>query len=164
MSISADTDKNRVSDIVKPVVDPQMPSKTFVIKGRMADKLAAILAATALGLSLLLSGLFFAGFVANDYHIFAITSALGLTVFLGAFAIVPMAIVLMLARKAYQNGGNLGLYLWVLFLVMPWLALSILCLIYTPLPSWMSSLAVLFALTLTIWGSISLVLEIKFKR
>jgi len=130
-------------------------------KGRLADKIAAIIAATALGLSILLSGLFFAGFVANDYHILAITSALALSLFLGGFAIIPMAIIIILARRAYRKGGYAVLYLWVLFLIIPWLILSILCLIFTPLPVWMSMSAVLFALVLTIWGMISFILELK---
>lgn len=133
-------------------------------RGRLADKLAAILAAAGLGLSILLSGLFFAGFVANDYYFGAISSALILTLFLGSFAIAPMMIILILARKAYRDGGNLGLYAWVLFLIIPWLCLSILCLAFTPLPIWMSVICVLFALTLTIWSLISFVLELKYRR
>jgi len=153
--------------ILKPIAATDASNQSSELArnhGRLADKIAAIIAATALGLSILLSGLFFAGFVANDYHIFAITSALALSVFLGGFAIVPMAIIMGLARKAYRNGGYAALYLWVLFLVLPWLALSILCLIFTPLPVWMSALVVLFAATLTVWGMISLILELKPQR
>jgi len=148
------------------VLEPFVATETapLRVKGRLADKLAAIIAATALGLSILLSGLFFAGFVANDYHLFAITSALALSLFLGGFAIVPMAIITILARRAYQKGGRVSLYLWSLFLILPWLALSILCLIYTPLPMWMSAIAVLFAVLLSLWGIISLIFDFKETR
>jgi len=154
-----------------PQIDDELVTKlaaTDVVssssKGRLADRVAAIIAASALGLSLLLSALFFAGFVANDYHIFAITSALGLSLFLGSFAIIPMAIVIILALKAYRQGGNSGLYLWALCLILPWLILSIICLIYTPLPVWMSFCAILFAATLTFWAILSLILEIKHQK
>ncbi|MEP1231628.1 MAG: hypothetical protein ABJG88_13220 [Litorimonas sp.] len=157
------TDLDRASDdsaIVSPVVE-DVPSA--VSKGRLADRLAAIIAACALGLALLLSFLFFTGFVVNDYHILAITSALGFSLFLGAFAIVPMGIIVVLALRAYRNGGNINIYLWVLCLILPWLILSLLCLIYTPLPAWMSLTAVLCALSLTFWGIISLGFEVKYK-
>ena len=154
-----------------PQIDDELVTKlaaTDVVssssKGRLADRVAAIIAASALGLSLLLSALFFAGFVANDYHIFAITSALGLSLFLGSFAIIPMAIVIILALKAYRQGGNSVLYLWALCLILPWLILSIICLIYTPLPVWMSFCAILFAATLTFWAILSLILEIKHQK
>ena len=105
-----------------PQIDDELvtkPAATDVAsspsKGRLADRVAAIIAASALGLSLLLSALFFAGFVANDYHIFAITSALGLSLFLGGFAIIPMAIIMILALKAHRQGGNVGLYLWAVY-------------------------------------------------
>jgi len=151
-------------DIISPVSDIAAISSIAPNYGRTTDKLAAIIAATALGLSILLSGLFFAGFVVNDYHFGAISSALALTLFLGSFAIAPMAIILILARKAYRNGGSVRLYAWGLLLIVPWQGLSILCLIFTPMPIWMSLMAVIFALFLTIWSMISLILELKYRR
>jgi len=148
---------------LKDEIFPIVADRKLPIKGRLADKLAVILTLTALGLSLLLSGLFFAGFVANDYHIFAITSALTLTVLLGGFAIVPLIIISVLAAKSYRQGGTKKVYLWALFLILPWLGLSILCLIYTPLPIWMSVAAALIASLLTLWASVSLLLELKNK-
>jgi len=165
MTESEAVDTGEAKDSDEAVIEPIEPAIIAAArKGRIVDKIAAIVAATALGLSILLSGWFFAGFVANDYHIFGITSALGLSLFLGSFAIVPMAIIMMLARRAYQKGGHIALYLWSILLILPWMALSIICLIFTPLPIWMSTTVVLFALTLSIWGIISLILELKNRR
>ncbi len=157
-------DEAALQDTVIEPVSSQKNNSKPAFKGRLADKLAAIIAVTALGVSILLSGLFFAGFVVNDYHIFAITSALGLSLFLGAFAIGPLLIITILARKAYRDGGQIKLYLWVLFLILPWLTLSILGLTHTALPIWMSLAAVLFAASLTLWGVVSCLLEIRNKR
>ena len=133
-------------------------------KGRAADKLALLITVIAIVLTLIMAGLFFTGFIANDNHLEAVISALLLTIFLASFAIGPLIAIGWAAHKAYHFGGNFKLYLRVFLLIMPWLILLILCLLYTPITWWVNIMALVFAALLTFWASFSMILEVKASK
>lgn len=130
-------------------------------KGRRADKAAGIISLIAMGAALWLASLFFAGFVANDYHAFAVISSFALSVFLAAYAVIPLGLLTVFARRAYKDGGTAKLYGWCLLLIIPWVALGILCLLFTPLPVWIGVSTVMCGVVLLLWAAVSLCLEFR---
>ncbi|WP_409432821.1 hypothetical protein ACJ3XI_11525 [Litorimonas sp. RW-G-Af-16] len=128
-------------------------------KGRQADRWAAIIAALTAALAIIGSVIFFAGFVANDSYFGAVVSAFAFTVLLGAFAVGPPLIIARIAWRAYQKGATQSQAVWSFVLAAPWLALSIMLMLYTPLPVWVSGLAVLASLVLTLWALVTFILE-----
>ena len=128
-------------------------------KGRTADRLAAIIAFVATALAVLAAGIFFAGFVENDKAFGAVIAAFLFTALIGAFAIIPPLIIGFLARRSYKRGAVRRDLLWALVLALPWTILSVLIMLYTPLPIWISLAAFIVSLLLTLWAVISLFLK-----
>ncbi len=147
-----------MTEQLKPVaVNDHRPR---VAKGRLADKVAAIIAMLASGLAVIGSVIFFAGFVANDNHLAAVVSAFSFTALLGAFAIVPPLLIARIAWRAHKQGGGARRgAAFSLLLALPWVILSALLLAYTPLPIWISGLAFIISILLTIWAVAGLFLE-----
>jgi len=150
-----------VSDIIKPIAANDRAEKRNRPdpKGRLADKLAASIALIAALLAIIGSVIFFAGFVANDSYFGAVVSAFTFTALLGAFAVGPPLIIARIAWSAYKKGGTKKDAAWALALSLPWLVLSALLITYPPLPIWVSGLAFIASLLLTVWAAISLVIE-----
>lgn len=127
-------------------------------RGRPADRIAAGVAALALVLSVAATVWFFLGFVENDPEWRASSSALLLSLGLGAFAIIPSAVAARMAWTAWQTGFQVRHGLWTLVLWLPWLGLGVL-LARSPLPAWAGAAASVLALLLCLWAAVSLWLE-----
>lgn len=127
--------------------------------GRRADVLAAALAGLGAVLSIFAALWFFLGFAENDTRPEHLTSALGLTLILFAFAIVPFLCVAGIARKAYKLGTKRTHLLWTLFLMLPWIGLGLITVFYTPLPIFAGIIMSALAALLTLWAAVSLVLD-----
>ena len=145
---------------MEPDIHPILDRKPAAARhGRLADAVASGIAALAALLSLIVGIVFFAGFVENDNHFAAIVSAFSFTALLAAFAIVPPIIISRIAWRAYRNGGTRRGAAFCLLLSGPWLILSGLCVAYTPLPIWVSGLALLLSALLAIWAIAGIFLE-----
>ena len=133
-------------------------------RGRPADRIAAGVALVALVLSALGTLWFFLGFFENDPEFRASSSAFLLSLGLGAFAIIPSAVVMRLAWAAYRRGFSLAYGLWGLVLMAPWVVLGFILLRRSPLPWWGPAVALLLSALLCLWAIISLVLEWRERR
>ena len=132
--------------------------------GRAADRLAMILAGLGTVFSCAAAIWFFAGFAENDTRPEHLASALGLTIILFAFAILPFGAVTFIARRAYQTGTTPAPLLWTLFLMLPWVILGSLAVSHTPLPIWCGLVFVSLSAMLCIWALISLILDRRNPR
>ena len=126
--------------------------------------MAAGVALVALVLSALGTLWFFLGFYENDPEFRASSSAFLLSIGLGAFAIVPSAVVMRLSWAAYRRGFSLAYGLWCLVLMGPWVVLSFILLRRSPLPPWGPLVALCLSVLLCLWAIISLVLEVRERR
>ena len=124
---------------------------------RPIDRVAATVAAFALLGSVAGTIWFFAGFLENDTEFRASSSAFLLSMGLGAFAIVPSALVLKLALGAWRRGFRMGDGWWTLAMMLPWVGLSVVVLARAPLPGWAGALALLLSGLLSLWAAVSLV-------
>ena len=132
--------------------DPLAPP----VRGRPVDRLAAVLAALALLGSIGVTAWFFLGFVENDSEFRASSSALLLSLGLGAFAIVPSALVLRFGLQAMATGFRTVHGLGTLLLTLPWVGLSVLLLIHSPLPTPAPAAALVLSGLLSLWASTGL--------
>ncbi len=121
------------------------------------DRVAAIIAALALLLSIAGTVWFLAGFLENDTEFRASSSAFLLSMGLGAFAIIPSAVALRLSMGAWRRGFRRIDGLWTLVMMVPWTLLSIVVLSRAPLPGWVGWLALLLSTLLSLWAAASLV-------
>jgi hypothetical protein len=142
--------------IIKPVAQRAKKSNPI---GRRADKVAMFIAALGAISSILAAVWFFSGFAENDSRPEHLASAVGLTLGLFAFAIIPFLLVAAFARRAYLKGPRRAHMLWTLLLMLPWGVLGSLAISYTPLPVWCGVLIVGLAILLSFWAVMSLVLE-----
>ena len=133
-------------------------------QGRPADRLAAILAAVALLGSLGATLWFFAGFVETDPEFRAASSAFLLSMGLGAFAIIPSAVVMRLGWSAWRRGFRLRHGIWTLVLMGPWIGLSSVLVTQAPLPKIGPFIALGLSTVLCLWALISLIIEAKIAR
>jgi len=127
--------------------------------GRKVDRIAMGLAGLGTVLGLTAAIWFFAGFAENDQRPEGLASALVLTLLLFVFAIVPFALVTRFAQRAYRLGAKRAHLFWTLFLMVPWTALAMAAIVFTPLPVWCSALATLISGLLVFWALISLILD-----
>ena len=144
-------------DRLLPIATPKT-SPTAAL-GRRADQLAMCLAGLGAVLSIVAAIWFFLGFAENDTRPEHLTSALVLTLGLFAFAIVPFACVAGLARRAYVRGAKRAHLLWTLFLMLPWILLGLITASFTPLPLFVGFIIAGLAALLSLWASVSLVLD-----
>ena len=133
-------------------------------RGRPADRIVAGIAAAALIASTALSLWFFAGFAETDPQFKAASSAFLLSALLGAFAIIPAAVVMRLAWLSWRRGFRVRYGLWSLFLAAPWLGLAALIERSDWLPDALALAAVLFATPVMVWATVSVVLALTTER
>jgi hypothetical protein len=129
------------------------------VRGRRADRLAAVIAGLGLAASVAGTLWFLAGFIETDPGFKPATSALLLSLGLGAFAIVPCAVVLRLALSAWKNGFRKSQGLWTLLLMVPWTGLGWLLGRVEALPFLLVAAPFAVALPLIIWAGVSLWLD-----
>lgn len=116
------------------------------------------LAGAGLGLAIVATLWFFGGFFETDPGFSPASSALLLSFGLGAFAIIPCAVILRLAHSAWRHGFRQSHGVWTLFLVLPWLALAVISLRSEWLPVWLGLIPIAVGLPLALWAAISLAL------
>ena len=146
-------------ETLTPIATP--PTLSVKPIGRQADILAALIAAMGAVFSVLGALWFFAGFAENDTRPEHLASALALTLLLFAFAIVPFALTVYFARRAYRQGTKRAHLFWTLFLMLPWVALGTLAVSHTPLPIWCGLIMAVLAMFLCLWALVSLILDRK---
>jgi len=144
--------------VITPVT--HRPKKSLPA-GRQADRLARLIAGLGALLSLIAATWFFAGFAENDTRPEHLASALVLTLILFSFAVIPFVLVAGFAHKAYRAGTRRAHLLWTLLLMLPWILLGGLAISYTPLPVWCGIIMTGFALLLSLWAVISLVIDAR---
>ncbi len=151
------------SDSLTPVADrPQRKrSVKTPVAGRPADLLACIIASLAAILAALGSLIFFLGFAANDSVLAGLISAFVFAVLLGAFAIGPAMITAFIAWHGWKSGMSRKNAVWVVVLTMPWVILSALALVKTPLPKLLSVGALVLSALLLGWAFATLILSFK---
>jgi hypothetical protein len=128
-------------------------------KGRPADRIAAGIAAIALFASIVGTLWFFSGFFETDPGFAPASSALLLSLGLGAFAIIPSAVILRLCWTAWRQGFRVAYGWWTVLLAGPWIPVGFLCLQSDWLPLWLGVVPLLTAVPITLWALISLWLE-----
>lgn len=133
--------------------------RSAIAKGRPADRLVALLAALGLILSIGATLWFFSGFYETDPGFAPASSAFLLSLGLGAFAIIPCAVVLRLSWTAWRDGFRPYQGVWTLLLMTPWIALALMAWRSSWLPLWLSLGPISLATPLCLWAIISLVLE-----
>lgn len=135
-------------------------------QGRPVDRLIVAWALFGLALACLATLWFFAGFVETDPDFAPASSAFLLSLLLGAFAILPCALIWTLARRAYLDGFQLSQGLWSLFLILPWFGLASLSLPSVWMPIWLSLIPAIIGLPIAAWAITSLILElhVRLKR
>ncbi|WP_298914699.1 hypothetical protein [uncultured Algimonas sp.] len=136
-----------------PLTPPTPP------RGRPADRLSAGLAAIGLAASVAATLWFFAGFFETDPGFTPASSALLLSLGLGAFAIIPCAVVMRLAWRSWRRGFKPSYGLWTVFLMAPWLPLATLAARSDWLPAWLGAGPLLVAIPVMIWAIVSIALE-----
>jgi hypothetical protein len=102
---------------------------------------------------------FFAGFFETDPEFRAASSAFLLSLGLGAFAIIPSAVIMRLAWTAWRTGFRHGHGIWTLLLAGPWLGLSGVMIARAPVPKIVPAIAFALAFCLCLWAVISLFLD-----
>ena len=145
-------------ETLDPIFNPK-PSAPSA--GRKADLIAALIAGTGAGLSLLTAGWFFFGFAENDKRLEHLTSAFVLTLLLFAFVVIPFSLVSGFAWSAYRQNAKRQHLRWTLFLMLPWIGLGALTITHTPLPIWCGLIVAGLAGLLCLWALISMVLDRK---
>ena len=153
----------KVNDI-DPTLKPFGQKAQTMPKGRLADRVACGLACLSGFLAFLTATLFFAGFAGNDTNPAGLASAFILSFGLGLFAIVPSLIVAKISYRAWRYGFDVKRGLYVLFLSLPWVVLSILIILYTPLPFYLGIIAFTLSSLICVWTCVSLSLLSKNKR
>lgn len=128
-------------------------------QGRPVDRIVAGLAAIWLFCAVAASLWFFLGFYETDPGISAASSAALLSLGLGAFAIIPGAVILRLAWTAWRCGFQPKQGLWILVLALPWFGLSLIAGQSDWMPIWLTIFPLLLATPISLWAVISIVLE-----
>ena len=143
-----------------------MPNRAEIItptppKGRPADRLAAGIALVGLIAACAATLWFFLGFYETDPNYAAASAAFLLALGLGAFAIIPSAIILRLCWTSWRKGFRVAYGAWTLFFISPWIGLALLALRSDWLSLWLSLVPLLIGIPLGLWALISLFLEVR---
>ncbi|WP_416878550.1 hypothetical protein [Litorimonas sp.] len=160
IAISASMD----SETLTPVADRPQPKRKGVkapVAGRPADLLACLIASLAAILAAFGSLVFFLGFAANDSVLAGLISAFVFAALLGAFAVGPALIIAFVAWRGWKSGLSRKNAVWVIVLTMPWVILSGLAWLKTPLPKLLSVAGLVFSGLLLGWALATLILSFK---
>ena len=141
-----------------------LPEPDIAAAGSQADRIAAFIAAMGLVGASLATLWFFAGFYETDPDFSPASSAFLLALGLGAFAIIPCAIIMRLGWTAWRSGFRIHHGVWTLFLMMPWIAFGVIGLKSDWLPFWLSGGALLVAGPLCAWALLSFLMELRRRR
>lgn len=123
------------------------------------DRLIAGIAALGLLLSLATTLWFFVGFAETDPGFAPASSAFLLSFLLGAFAIIPCAIMMRLAWTAWRTGFRLSHGFWTLFLILPWVSLAGVAGRSDWMPGWLTFGPLLITIPIGFWAIASITLE-----
>jgi len=128
-------------------------------QGRPVDRLIAGLAAFG-GLASLATTLwFFIGFAETDPGFAPASSAFLLSALLGAFAIIPCAIIMRLSWAAWRTGFRQPYGVWTLFLILPWIGLAFVAGRSNWMPGWLTFGPLFIAVPTALWAITSIILE-----
>ncbi len=125
-------------------------------QGTAADLVAAYISGAAALAAFGGSVYAFWRFLENDTQIWGTLSAFILCFGIGALAYIPAAIIGRIAVRAHRSGTSRRRLIGVLALLFPWLVLSLLCLILSPLPKIYSAASLIITALLGFWASYSL--------
>ncbi|WP_284390227.1 hypothetical protein [Algimonas ampicilliniresistens] len=128
-------------------------------QGRPVDRIVAGLAAIWLFCAVAATLWFFLGFYETDPGFSAASSAALLSLGLGAFAIIPGAVILRLAWTAWRYGFRPVHGLWTLVLALPWIGLSLMARPSEWMPIWLTIFPLLLATPISLWAIVSIILE-----
>lgn len=128
-------------------------------RGRPVDRLIAGLAALGLLASAVSTLWLFLGFAETDPAFATASSAFLLSTLLGAFAIIPCAVIMRLAWRAWRRGFRLSHGFWSLFLILPWIGLGLVASGSDWMPAWLTFVPLLIAIPTGVWAIISIGLE-----
>lgn len=128
-------------------------------KGARADRLIAILAGIGLIASIGATIWFFAGFYETDPGFSPASSAFLLSLGLGAFAIIPCAVISRLSWTAWRQGFQTHHGIWTLVLSLPWLGFAAIALPSDWMPLWLSLGPIMIAGPSTLWAITALILQ-----
>lgn len=139
------------TDPLIPTVQTVKPPRTKA-KGRPVDLMAAIMAMIAALVSICMMIVFFLGFAENDSLPMGLLSAFALSALLGSFAIGPALYIAHLAFKAWKEGAGRKSAQRVFLLSLPWVILSGVLIVQTPLPLALTLAICVFASLLCLWS------------
>jgi len=147
-----------------PVTRTETYSQRPPAKGRPVDRLIAGLVALGLLASIAVTLWFFAGFAETDPGFAPASSAFLLALLLGAFAIIPCAVLLRLAWTAWRSGFRLSHGSWAIFLTLPWIVLAWVCAASDWMPLWLTIGPIMIAVPTLLWAAASIILELIDRR
>jgi hypothetical protein len=102
---------------------------------------------------------FFAGFFETDPGFSPASAAFLLSLGLGAFAIIPCAVIVRLSRAAWKQGFQTYQGVWTLILCLPWLIFAGVSFSSDWLPLWLSAGSGLIAGPCSLWAIGSLIVQ-----
>lgn len=127
--------------------------------GRPVDRLIAALATVGLVASVGTTLWFFLGFAETDPSFAPASSAFLLSMLLGAFAIIPCAVILRQSWSAWQTGFRLSYGFWALFLVIPWIGVACVSARSEWMPFWLTLGPLFVAIPTALWAAASIILD-----
>lgn len=133
-------------------------------RGRPVDRLIAGLAGLGLIASVATTLWFFLGFAETDPGFALASSAFLLSLLLGAFAIIPCAVIMRLAWRAWRMGFHLSHGLWSLFMILPWIGLSLVAAGSDWMPAWLTFGPLFIAIPTGLWAVASFILEVPRRK
>lgn len=153
------TPNEETSDSLSSVTRPDPIIAQSAAHGRPVDRLIAGVAALGLVASVATTLWFFLGFAETDPGFAPASSALLLSLLLGAFAIIPCAVIMRLAWRAWRRGFHVSHGLWSLFLILPWIGLALAAAGSDWMPTWLTLVPLLIAIPTGLWAITSIILD-----
>ena len=133
-------------------------------KGSLADCGIAVISGLGLAASVAATLWFFAGFFETDPGLSPASAGFLLSMGLGAFAIIPCAVILRLSLSAWKHGFRTRHGVWSLILAAPWPVFGVSALQSQWLPLWLGLAPLLISAPVLFWALVSLALERKAER
>lgn len=128
-------------------------------KGSLADRGIAILSGLGLLGGVTATLWFFSGFFETDPGLSPASAAFLLSLGLGAFAIIPCAVICRLSYSAWKEGFQTRHGVWSIILAAPWPIFGIIALQSHWLPLWLGLAPIGLSIPILLWAVISLVME-----